>query len=90
MGRRGLQAPGDSVTSLGADGKPLTSGGTSVAAAFVTGAIALLWSLFPAATAGEVKRAATSAAAQRRTSVVPPLLDAWAAYHTMATAHGRG
>jgi len=83
IGRRGLGAPGDKITSLGAEGKPLTLGGTSAAAPFVTGAIALLWSEFPAATAAEVKFAATQAYAPRRTSVVPPLLDAWAAYQTM-------
>ena len=59
IGRRGLGAPGDGITSLGADGKPLTLGGTSAAAPFVTGAIALLWSEFPTATATEMKFAAT-------------------------------
>lgn len=83
IGRRGLGAPGDKITSLGAAGKPLTLGGTSAAAPFVTGAIALLWSEFPAATAAEVKFAATQAYTTRRTTVVPPLLDAWAAYQTM-------
>ena len=47
IGRRGLGAPGDRITSLGAQGEPLTFGGTSAAAPFVTGAIALLWSEFP-------------------------------------------
>ncbi len=83
IGRRGLGAPGDTITSLGTEGKPLTLGGTSVAAPFVTGAIALLWSEFPAATATEVKYAASQAYAPRRTMVVPPLLDAWAAYQVM-------
>jgi hypothetical protein len=35
IGRRGLGAPGDGVTSLGTGGEPLTLGGTSVAAPFV-------------------------------------------------------
>lgn len=83
IGRRGLGAPGDRITSIGANGKPLTFGGTSAAAPFVTGAIALLWSEFPTATATEVKYAATQACTPRRTTVVPPLLDAWAAYQTM-------
>src|SRR5262249_243591 len=43
IGRRGLSAPGDGITSLGAEGKSVTLGGTSAAAPFVTGAIALLW-----------------------------------------------
>jgi subtilisin family serine protease len=42
IGRRGLGAPGDDVTSLEADGRSITFGGTSVAVPFVTGAIALL------------------------------------------------
>jgi subtilisin family serine protease len=83
IGRRGLGAPGDRITSIGANGKPLTLGGTSAAAPFVTGAIALLWSEFPTATAAELKFAATHAYIPRRTTVVPPLLDAWAAYQTM-------
>jgi subtilisin family serine protease len=84
IGRQGLGAPGDQVTSLGAEGKPLTLGGTSVAAPFVTGAIALLWSEFPNASAAEVKLAVTQAHARRRITVVPPLLDAWAAYQILA------
>jgi subtilisin family serine protease len=83
IGRRGLGAPGDRITSIGANGKPLTLGGTSAAAPFVTGAIALLWSEFPAATATEMRFAATQAHMPRRTTVVPPLLDAWAAYQVM-------
>lgn len=87
IGKRGLSAPGDDVTSLGTEGKSVTSGGTSVAAPFVTGTIALLWSEFPAVTAGEIRFAVTSTSMQRRTSVVPPVLDAWAAYQILAKAH---
>ena len=80
IGRRGFRAPGDGVTSLGAAGQSLTLGGTSVAVPFVTGATALLWSEFPSATAAHIKLALTQAAAPRRRSVVPPLLDVAAAY----------
>src|SRR5260370_36462847 len=85
---RGLMPPGKEVTSLGVDGKTLTFGGTSVAAPFVTGAIALLWSEFPTATGAEVKFVATQAYTARRTTIVPPLLDAWAG-HQMMTTYGR-
>src|SRR6266849_1057238 len=85
IGRRGLKAPGDGITSLSVDGKPRTFGGTSAAAPFVTGTIALLYSEFPAASAAQIKLAVTQAFAPRRT-VVPPLLDAWAAHQTLATA----
>jgi subtilisin family serine protease len=83
IGRRGLSAPGEDITSLGADNKPLTFGGTSAATPFVTGAVALLWSEFPGATAAEVKFAVTQAYAPPRRIVVPPLLDALRAYQAM-------
>ncbi len=83
IGRRGLGAPGDRITSLGTDGRPATSSGTSAAAPFVTGAIALLWSEFPSATASEVKGAVMHAHFRRRPTVVPPLLDAWGAYQAL-------
>jgi len=83
IGRLGLTAPGDRVTSLGTASQPVTLGGTSFAAPFVTGAIALLWSEFPTASAAQVKLAVTQAHKPRRTTMVPPLLDAWAAYQVM-------
>lgn len=89
IGRRGVGAPGDGVTSLGADGRPVTFGGTSVAVPFVTGAAALLWSEFPAASAAQIQLAITQAAAPRRASVVPPLLNAWAAYQALLTTSAR-
>ena len=89
MGRRGLSAPGDGITSLGAEGQSLTLGGTSVAVPFVTGTIALLWSEFPNATAAQIKLAITQASTPRRASVVPPLLDAAAAYKILLTTNAR-
>lgn len=88
IGRNGLSASGDRVTSLGAAGEPLTFGGTSAAAPFVTGAIALLWSEFPAASAVAIKYALLRGSGGHRTSIAPPLLDAWAAYQGLAGMEG--
>lgn len=84
IGRGGLRAPGDAVTSLSASGAPLTLGGTSVAAPFVTGTIALLWSAFPSATAAQIKVAISQASRAQRAAIVPSLLDAEAAYQTLS------
>ena len=83
IGRRGLSAPGENITSLGTNGKPQTFGGTSAAAPFVTGAIALLWSEFPSASGAQIKLAVTRAGGRGRTSIAPPLLDAWGAYQLL-------
>jgi subtilisin family serine protease len=83
IGRRGLLAPGQKVTSLGSQGEPLTLGGTSAAAPFVTGAIALIWSLIPTASGADLRLAIMQAHARGRASVTPPLLNAWAAYQAL-------
>jgi len=89
IGRRGLRAPGENIASLGTNGKTQTLGGTSAATPFVTGAIALVWSEFPGARAAEVKLAITRCGRQPPNTLLPPLLDAWAAYQVMASAHHR-
>ncbi|MEV4258803.1 S8 family serine peptidase, partial [Spirillospora sp. NPDC049652] len=50
IGRRGLLAPGLDIVSTAPRGGHARMSGTSVAAPFVTGAAALLWSLRPAST----------------------------------------
>jgi subtilisin family serine protease len=87
IGRRGLLAPGEQVTSLGSEGEPLTLCGTSVAVPFVTGAIALIWSLIPAARGADLRLAILQAHARARTTVTPPLLNAWAAYQALLATH---
>lgn len=84
IGRWGLAAPGENIVSLGADGNPQTTAGTSAAAPFVTGAIALLWSEFPGASAAQIKLAVTQVGRRPRRTIAPPLLDAWAAYEAMS------
>jgi subtilisin family serine protease len=86
IGRRGLLAPGENITSLSTNGKPRALGGTSAAAPFVTGTIALLWSEFPSASAAEVRFALILAGGARRSTVVPPLLHASAASQALAAA----
>jgi subtilisin family serine protease len=88
IGRQGLSAPGENVTSLGANGKLESFSGTSAAAPFATGAIALLWSEFPTASAGEIRLAVTGSGRHPRKTLVPPLLDAWAAYQALAFTRG--
>lgn len=87
IGRQGLSAPGERITSLAINGHAPDFGGTSAAAPFVTGAIALLLSVFTNVTAAAVKLAITAAAGARRTTVVPPLLNAWAAYQALLTTY---
>jgi len=89
IGAGGLGGPGDGVISLAADSQAAVYAGTSVAAPFVTGAAALLWSLFPAATAAEVKSALLSVPGDRRATVTPPLLDAWRAYGILSGGRDR-
>jgi subtilisin family serine protease len=89
IGRHGLLAPGEQITSLGSEGGPLTLGGTSAAAPFVTGAIALVWSLFPSASAATLRLATAGAHAGVRANVTPPLLNARAAYQLALSAHSR-
>jgi subtilisin family serine protease len=84
IGRRGVTAPGEGVGRIGSDGKPGTFHGSSAAAPFVTGTIALLWSEFPDATAARIKSAVTSAGARGRITIAPPLLDAWGAYRSLS------
>ena len=83
IGRRGVLAPGEHITSLGTEGDPSTFDGTSVAAPFVTGVFALLWSEFPIAPAAELLLAVRGTRRPSRAGIVPPLLDAWLAHQVM-------
>ncbi len=80
LGKRGLSAPGDPVTSLAPPNGVVTSSGTAVATPFVSGAAALLWSAVPAASVDALRHALLATSQGPRTTMVPPRLDAWAAY----------
>jgi subtilisin family serine protease len=92
IGKWGIGAPGDGVTSLGVGQNALRLTGTSAAAPFVTGLIALLLSLFPDAHTGDIRSAITRPHEQRRATVVPPLLNGGEAFRslTMTRASMRG
>lgn len=89
IGNRGLMAPGVNITSTSSDeggGGYIQMSGTSFAAPFVTGALALLWSVFPKATAAEIIlaiRTANSSYSPRKSSIIPPLVDIEAAWNVL-------
>ncbi len=84
IGLGGLMAPGVDVVSASPDGGNTRMTGTSAAAPFVTGAAALLWSLFPNAPAGDVRGALAAAGSPgRRKSIIPPVLDANASWREL-------
>ncbi len=86
VGRRGLAAPGDSIQSLAPDGGTRRFSGTSAATPFVTGAAALLWSLYPHASVARIRHSLLHAARANRSSIAPPLLDAQAAWDFLKLA----
>ncbi|MFB7614067.1 S8 family serine peptidase [Kitasatospora sp. NPDC056181] len=89
IGGRGIGAPGEAVTGLGPGDRPFALTGTSAAVPFVVGTVALLLSEFPAASPAEVRAAVLRTGSGRRRTVVPPLLDAWAAYTELLRAPDR-
>lgn len=80
IGRNGIGAPGEEIPTLMPTGQYGNFGGTSAATPFVTGTIALLWSLFPQKSALQIREAILMGSGKRRRSVVPPLLNARLAY----------
>ena len=82
IGQRGVSAPGEHVIGLRPDGSPAVFGGTSAAAPFVTGTVALLYSLLPDLDRGHLLWALTRARGGR-SRLVPAPLDACAAYEAL-------
>lgn len=80
IGSRGLRAPGMNIPTTAPGSRYARMSGTSIAAAFATGALALLWSAFPDASASQIKQfVLESAAGRAQRSIVPPLLNVYAA-----------
>jgi subtilisin family serine protease len=84
VGSRGLMAPGTNVTSTSSGGGYVKMSGTSFAAPFVTGTLALLWSVFPTTSAADLVRCVRAGSSDRRhRSITPPLLNVEAVYHVL-------
>jgi subtilisin family serine protease len=88
IGHKGLMAPGININSTSYGGKYIQMSGTSFAAPFVTGTVALLWSLFPKTTASHIMHALMSQKMyHRRRLIIPQLLDAEAAWRLLQNYH---
>jgi len=83
IANRGLMAPGVDIVSTSPDGQYTQASGTSVATPFVTGTIALLWSLFPNTSAAQLLYSIRNSAKNRRGKIIPPLLNAETLYDTL-------
>jgi len=80
IGNRGVMAPGINIKSTFPGGEYTHMSGTSVAAPFVTGSIALLWSIFPNTTPAAIMHSITIGTSFKRRSIIPQLLDVEAAW----------
>jgi subtilisin family serine protease len=87
IGRNGLSAPGENITSLGSKNNMVTYTGTSAATPFVTGVIALLWSLYPNLSGTVIKKAVVLI--NKRNSLIPPLVNAKIAYEHLMANHNQ-
>jgi subtilisin family serine protease len=89
IGRRGVGAPGQAVTGLGPDGRPRTHSGSSAAAPFVTGALALCIALLDGIDGPTLRRRlAEPRLDAAHQTIVPPVFDAWNTYTTLADRTG--
>ncbi|MFJ8651134.1 S8 family serine peptidase [Streptomyces rochei] len=78
----------DGLMSLGPRGMLRPFGGTSAAAAIATGAATLILSELPKTTPGALI-SAMKGDRERRTSVVPPLMNAWRAFGSLLASRIR-
>jgi subtilisin family serine protease len=89
IGKRGIGAAGEGVLGPMPDASQAEWAGTSVAAPFVTGTIALLWSQIPRASPGDVRFVVNQRGTRGGRSIVPPLLNAWRAYLSLQEISSR-
>jgi subtilisin family serine protease len=86
IGRHGIMAPGVNITSASPNGRYTQMSGTSFAAPFVTGAIALLWSIMSSkVTDPDIIHSITGTILHR--AIVPPLLDVNRAYQILKSIY---
>lgn len=84
IGNRGVMAPGTNIISTYPGGQYTHMSGTSFAAPFVTGSIALLWSIFPnAAPAAIINSITQGTSFFNRRSIIPPLLNVEAVWNKL-------
>jgi subtilisin family serine protease len=89
IGSRGVLAPGQDIVSLGTTADTFTVSGCSAAVPFVTGAIALLWSLMPEIDAGSLVTAVRGAGVGAPRALVPPVLNAGKALEVLSNRFAR-
>jgi len=82
IGIRGLLAPGNNIISISSSNSEFIKlSGTSFAAPYVTGALALLWSIFPNATAGQIVYSIRNGyTSNNGRSIIPRLLNVQKAF----------
>jgi len=76
IAKHGVMAPGINITSAQAGGGFKKMSGTSFASAFVSGTVALLWSIFKNATAQEIVLILRKVGGKRNRCIFPPLFNA--------------
>jgi subtilisin family serine protease len=84
IGNRGVMAPGINIKSTYPGGQYARMSGTSFAAPFVTGAIALLWSVLPnVAAAAIIQSIKRTTSFNHRRSIIPQLLNVGASWNIL-------
>jgi subtilisin family serine protease len=76
IGKNGIMAPAVSIISTLPGNNYGSINGTSVSSSLVSGIVALLWSIFPEFRGFEIIHAIRKSIIKRRSSVIPPLINA--------------
>jgi subtilisin family serine protease len=87
IGIRGLMAPGVDITSTSPGGNYTKLSGTSFAAPFVTGTIALLLSVFSKATIAQIIQSLVGSSLNHSRTIIPSLLNAETATNFLKNYH---